>query len=71
ILLHIVAFAPAVVWGLYYFLRGDVSFKRLQRLSTSEEIEHAMEEDEIEGEGGGNVPDELNAMSRGELKMQN
>jgi uncharacterized membrane protein YbhN (UPF0104 family) len=47
ILLHLVAFAPAVVWGLYYFLRGDVSFKRLQRLATTEEIEHAIEEDEI------------------------
>jgi uncharacterized protein (TIRG00374 family) len=46
ILLHLVAFAPAVVWGLYYFLRGDVSFKRLQRLATTEEIEHAIEEDE-------------------------
>ena len=52
ILLHLVAFAPAVVWGLYYFLRGDVSFKRLQRLATSEEIEHAIEDDEI------NVEDE-------------
>jgi uncharacterized protein (TIRG00374 family) len=71
ILLHLVAFAPAVVWGLYYFLRGDVSFKRLQRLSTSEEIEHAIEEDEIEEGGEGNVSSELNAMSRGELKMQN
>jgi uncharacterized protein (TIRG00374 family) len=47
ILLHLVAFAPAVVWGLYYFLRGDVSFKRLQRLATSEEIEHAIEDDEL------------------------
>jgi len=65
ILLHLVAFAPAVVWGLYYFLRGDVSFKRLQRLSTSEEIEHAIEEDEIEESGEGNISNELNAMSVG------
>lgn len=71
ILLHIVAFAPAVVWGLYYFLRGDVSFKRLQRLSTSEEIEHSIEADEIEDGGDGSVSTELSAMSRGELKMQN
>jgi len=51
ILLHLVAFAPAVVWGLYYFLRGDVSFKRLQRLTTTEEIEHAIEEDELDDDG--------------------
>ena len=50
IVLHLVAFAPAIVWGLYYFLRGDVSFKRLQQLSSSEEIEHSIEEDEIENE---------------------
>ena len=52
IVLHLVAFAPAIVWGLYYFLRGDVSFKRLQQLSSSEEIEHSIEEDEIENESG-------------------
>ena len=51
ILLHLVAFAPAVVWGLYYFLRGDVTFKRLQRLTTSEELEHAIEEDELGADG--------------------
>ena len=50
IMLHLVAFAPAVVWGLYYFLHGNVSFKRLQQLATSEEIEHSIERDEIEPE---------------------
>ena len=50
IMLHLVAFAPAVVWGLYYFLHGNVSFKRLQQLATSEEIEHSIERDEIEGD---------------------
>lgn len=50
IMLHLVAFAPAVVWGLYYFLHGNVSFKRLQQLATSEEIEHSIERDEIEND---------------------
>jgi uncharacterized protein (TIRG00374 family) len=50
IMLHLVAFAPAVVWGLYYFLHGNVSFKRLQQLTSSEEIEHSIERDEIEGD---------------------
>jgi uncharacterized protein (TIRG00374 family) len=62
ILLHLVAFAPAVVWGLYYFLRGDVSFKRLQRLTTSEELEHAIEEDELATEDSGTA-NELKAVS--------
>jgi uncharacterized protein (TIRG00374 family) len=61
ILLHLVAFAPAVVWGLYYFLRGDVSFKRLQRLTSSEEIEHAIEDDDIQPEASG-MPNELKAV---------
>jgi uncharacterized protein (TIRG00374 family) len=62
ILLHLVAFAPAVVWGLYYFLRGDVSFKRLQRLTSSEELEHVIEDDEIEANATA-MPNELNAVS--------
>lgn len=53
ILLHLVAFAPAVVWGLYYFLHGNVSFKRLQQLTSSEEIEHAIEDDEVEPKASG------------------
>jgi uncharacterized protein (TIRG00374 family) len=61
ILLHLVAFAPAVVWGLYYFLRGDVSFKRLQRLATSEEIEHAIDDDELGIEDQG-ISNELTAI---------
>lgn len=61
ILLHLVAFAPAVVWGLYYFLRGDVSFKRLQRLTSSEELEHAIEEDELQSEASP-MPKELKAV---------
>lgn len=61
ILLHLVAFAPAVVWGLYYFLRSDVSFKRLQHLASSEEIEHAIEGDELETAHAG-MSNELKAV---------
>ena len=62
IMLHLVAFSPALLWGLYYFLRGNVSFKRLQELTTAEEIEHAIEEDEVEVEGNA-APNDLNAVS--------
>lgn len=65
ILLHLVAFAPAVVWGLYYFLHGDVTFKRLQRLTSSEEIEHAIEDDEVPEDESG-MPNELKAVGVGE-----
>ncbi len=35
IVLHLVVFAPALVFGLYYFLRSDVSLARLRALASS------------------------------------
>jgi hypothetical protein len=45
IAMHLVYFAPAVFFGLYYFLRGDMSVERFKRLLNSE---HAVEEVEHE-----------------------
>ena len=45
IVMHLVYFAPAVIFGLYYFLRGDISFSRFRTLLSSE---HAAEEVEHE-----------------------
>lgn len=36
IVLHLVVFAPALLFGLYYFLRSDVSLERLRNLAASE-----------------------------------
>ena len=41
IAMHIVYFAPAVFFGLYYFLHGDISIARIRSLLSSE---HAVEE---------------------------
>ncbi len=49
IAMHLVYFAPAVFFGFYYFLRGDVSFARLKGLLSGE---HAAEEIEHERESG-------------------
>jgi hypothetical protein len=46
IAMHLVYFAPAVFFGLYYFLHGDMSIARFKSLLDSE---HAVEEIE-EGE---------------------
>jgi uncharacterized protein (TIRG00374 family) len=62
IMLHLVAFAPALLWGVYYFLRGNVSFKRLQELTTAEEIEHSIEEDGELRVTNETMSDELNAV---------
>jgi uncharacterized protein (TIRG00374 family) len=48
IIIHLVAYAPALFIGLYYFLRGDINITRLRELTSSEAIEHAVEDEEIE-----------------------
>jgi uncharacterized membrane protein YbhN (UPF0104 family) len=48
IVIHLVAYAPALFIGLYYFLRGDISISRLREMTSSEAIEHAVEDEEIE-----------------------
>jgi uncharacterized protein (TIRG00374 family) len=45
IAMHIVYFAPAVIFGLYYFFHGDLSVARIRSLLSSE---HAVEEVEHE-----------------------
>ncbi len=41
IVMHLVYFAPAIVFGLYYFVHGDISVERFRSLLSSE---HAVEE---------------------------
>jgi uncharacterized membrane protein YbhN (UPF0104 family) len=41
IAMHLVYFAPAAFFGLYYFLHGDISIERFRSLLSSE---HAVEE---------------------------
>lgn len=48
IVLGLVAYAPALFIGLYYFLRGEINIARLRELTSTEAIEHAVEDDEIE-----------------------
>jgi glycosyltransferase 2 family protein len=45
IVMHLVYFAPAVIFGLYYFFHGDISIARIRSLLSSE---HAAEEVEHE-----------------------
>jgi uncharacterized protein (TIRG00374 family) len=47
IITHLIIFAPAVLFGLYYFLRGEVNIKRLRELTSTEEVEHAVEDEII------------------------
>ena len=47
IVLHLVDFAPAALFGLFYFLRGDVNFSRLRKKVSAESVEHAVEDERI------------------------
>lgn len=45
IIMHLVYFAPAIFFGFFYFLRGDISIERFRSLLSSD---HAVEEIESE-----------------------
>lgn len=45
IIMHLVYFAPAVIFGLYYFFHGDISIERFRSLLSSENAEREIESD--------------------------
>jgi uncharacterized protein (TIRG00374 family) len=52
IVLHIVDFGPALIFGVYYIIRGDINLSRLRAKTSSDSVEHAVEDEPI-------LPDEL------------
>jgi uncharacterized membrane protein YbhN (UPF0104 family) len=56
IVLHLVDFGPAFVFGLYYIVRGDINLSRLRARTSSESVEHAVEDEPLLP---GNSPDQL------------
>jgi uncharacterized membrane protein YbhN (UPF0104 family) len=47
IVLHLVDFGPAALFGLFYFLRGDVNLARLRSLISATAVEHAVEDEKV------------------------
>lgn len=47
IILHLVDFAPAALFGLFYFLRGDINIARLRSLTSTTAVEHAVEDEKV------------------------
>ena len=45
IIMHLVYFAPAIIFGLFYFFHGDISFDRFRSLLSSENAEREIESD--------------------------
>ena len=47
IILHLVDFAPAALFGFFYFLRGDINVTRLRSLISVRAVEHAVEDEKV------------------------
>jgi len=52
IVLHLVDFGPAALFGLFYFLRGDINVARLRSLASTRAVEHAVEDEKVVLAGG-------------------
>lgn len=52
IVMHLIDFGPALIFGLFYLLRGDINLSRLRSLASTEAVEHAVEDEAV-------VPDKL------------
>ncbi len=50
--MHIVDFGPAVIFGFFYVVSGDISLTRLRSMMSNEAVEGAVEDESF-------VPDEL------------
>jgi uncharacterized protein (TIRG00374 family) len=47
IILHLVDFVPAALFGFFYFLRGDINITRLRALISVQSVEHAVEDEKV------------------------
>ena len=50
IVLHVVDFCPALVFGFVHLIKGDISLSRLRSMTSSEAVEHAVEDEDIVSE---------------------
>jgi uncharacterized membrane protein YbhN (UPF0104 family) len=50
IVMHVIDFGPAVIFGAFYIIKGDINLSRLRTLASSENVEHAVEDEEIVSE---------------------
>ena len=57
IVMHLVDFGPALIFGFVYLIRGDISVSRLRSLTSTDAVEHAVEDEPI-------MPDEIFAQPK-------
>jgi len=62
IIMHLTYFGPALIFGLYYFLRGDINFAHLKHVLSAPDVEHAVEEETQDPDLDLSVETHVNAM---------
>ncbi len=50
IVLHMIDFSPAIVFGFIYLVKGDINISRIRSVTSSEAVEHAVEDQPIVSE---------------------
>ncbi len=63
IAMHLVYFAPAIIFGLYYFLHGDISVARFKSLLDSEHAVEEIEDGETERQRDGRMQELASSQS--------
>lgn len=65
LILNPIVFAPALIFGLYYLLRGDISIRRIRQLVFSGEAERRVVEEEKQLDETNRGAEKLNLAARG------
>jgi uncharacterized protein (TIRG00374 family) len=47
IVMHIIDFGPALLFGFFYIIRGDLSLAKLRALASPEAVEHVVEDEDL------------------------
>ena len=47
IVMHVIDFGPALLFGFFYIIRGDLSFSKLRALASPEAVEHVVEDEDL------------------------
>lgn len=68
IVMHLVYFAPAIIFGVYYFFHGDISIERFKGLLSSQ---HAVEEIESESPEFEGMKDDGREMNKKQSEISN
>jgi uncharacterized protein (TIRG00374 family) len=66
IVMHLVDFGPAVIFGFFYLIHGDINLSRLRSSASPEAVEHAVEDEAIEAVENVNSESQLEEVAASE-----